>query len=234
MIKRSHVLTLSKIIQFTSFLGFLTINITLPVMGQKSAIKIAESITIEDPNNTGGGQLFARINGKQLKIADFAVIALRAKGGKQIIYTSIVKPFGFSDAPFPVFRYDVATGQTKRIFFKYIHIDALREVTLSDNRSVLIGRTSLETKPYSGNIILDPDHGELLYREHSLLTNINADAIALSDYSTDEETWNSIRELQGETVNDKTKLILSQPLIKPTKLESIDLKTIKPAAKPRH
>jgi hypothetical protein len=152
-------------------------------------------------NDTYAGPVYVTIGGKERKIADEGIEVWVIEGGRRAVYSGRDGSGGFENEGQSLRIYDARTGRQRKILSEYVGVDKVMDVKTGTNRTALIVEMSDGGLGGSYLAVVDPERGEVFFRQWAKLLWRRGDIIAIGHYK--EEDWGELE--QNQTENAKVK-----------------------------
>jgi|SRR5215472_15675520 len=146
----------------------------------------ASDVRIESEQNHGG-RLYARIGGKDVRIADHAVAAWLLDNGHKIAYSGADGAGGYENEGQSLRIYEVQTGTHRKVLASYYVIDKVSEVKTRRGKQALLVEMRDGGLGASHLAVVDPRRGEVFMRKQVKLLGRQGDMIVVGYYH--EADW---------------------------------------------
>ncbi len=169
-----------------------------------------------------GGELLITVNGQQKMIAEFVYDAWIINDGRKVVYSGRDGAGGFENEGHSLHIYEVGTGKTRKIMAHYFMVSGLSEVKLKNGKIALLIR--MEDGGLGGSYfsVVDPERGEVFFRQFAEIAQLKGDKITLLFY----DDWETIIQARDSVEENKSAFPTLKATVKPEKTETHDLKTI--------
>ena len=210
---------LKRFMLFVVFAFVAALTITPSVNAQLKATKFR----IKDPETMNGGPLYITSGGQERKIYENAVAAWIINDGRDVVFSCPDGAGGFENEGQSLRIYNVASRATRKIFSEYVAVVALKAVKTTNGATALLVR--MEDGGLGGTYfaVVDPDRGEVFFRQWAELKAIRGDSVTLGLYH--EEDWENVNGERGPAELSLDRVISSTKL-PPYKTEQHDLKQL--------
>ena len=182
----------------------------------------ATSTRLDGPPDAIGGKLYITVGGQERKIYDDAFIAWLVNDGRDVVFSGRDGAGGFENEGQSLRIFNVETGTTKKILAEYVMVIALKEVKTSNGATALLVKLADGGLGGSYFAVVDPQRGEVFYRQWAELRSLRGDQITLGFYRQDD--WETME--QGDDAYSDPNRVLSRIKEKPYKIETHDLKQV--------
>ena len=150
---------------------------------------------VEKAGEAFTGPVYVTVAGQEKKIADSALEAWVIRGGRQVVYSGLDGSGGFEDEGQSLRVYDARTGRTRKIMSEYVAVDKVTEVTTRRGKTALVVELSDGGLGASYLAVVDPDRGEVFFRNWVKLLSRRGDVIVMGHYKEDD--WSEMMEDGG-------------------------------------
>ncbi|HJZ82092.1 MAG TPA: GerMN domain-containing protein [Pyrinomonadaceae bacterium] len=181
----------------------------------------AERFEIKPADSPLGGSLYLRVNGTERKVYDPVFAAWIINDGRDVVFSSSDGAGGFENEGQSLRIYHVQSRLTRKIMSEYTGVNAVQAAKTSNGALALL--VKLQDGGLGGSYfaVVDPERGEVFYRQWAEATAINGDMVTLAFYrETDWEKINDARDWK----EGSTDTVISTTKVKPVKIEQVDLK----------
>ena len=136
------------------------------------------------------GALFVTVAGTEKKVTDQAQQAWIINGGRHVVFSSSDGAGGFENEGQSLHLYDVEKGKHKRIMSEYFIVEAVKEVTTSNQKRALLVTMADGGLGASYLAVVDPARGEVFFRRWVRILANKGDTIVLGFYR--EGDWEKL------------------------------------------
>jgi hypothetical protein len=201
--------------------AILSVIFTFSIFAQNQKISAVE---IQSEPDGFGGKVVITINGKKQEISENGYLAWIVNDGKALVYSDRDGSGGFENEGQSLKIYDIATGKTRKIMSEYVIVSGITEKRLSNGKTLLLVR--LEDGGLGGSYfaVVDPNRGEIFYRDFAEVLSIKGDTVKLGYYKEDD--WEKMWNARGDDVYQNKTAVPKPIKIKPFKTEPADLKKL--------
>jgi hypothetical protein len=138
------------------------------------------------------GPLYVTIGGRERKIADEVIEAWIIQGGRKVVYSGKDGSGGFENEGQSLRVYDARTGKQRKIMSEYVGVDTVTEVTTSTRKTALLVDMSDGGLGASYLAVVDPERGEVFFRNWVKLIARKGDTIVIGHFKEDD--WSEMTD----------------------------------------
>ncbi len=171
-----------------------------------------------------GSELYITINGKEKKLADSATEAWIIDGGKKVVYAGRDGAGGYENEGQSLRIYEIKYDFTRKILSQYYLIDAVAEIKLPNNKTVLLVRMSDGGAGNSYISVVDPNRGEVFFRKLAEIINVKGNELTLGIFKNGD--WDDDFENPTKEFKRENEMFLKSSKPKHYKTEKYNLNTI--------
>lgn len=147
---------------------------------------------VDVPPDGFQGPLYVTINGQERKIADEVLQAWVIQGGRKVVFSGRDGAGGFENEGQSLRAYDARTGKIRKLMSEYVAVDEVTEVTTSARKTALLVNMSDGGLGASYLAVVDPERGEVFYRQWAKIISRRGDTIVIGHFKEDD--WSEFLE----------------------------------------
>jgi hypothetical protein len=165
------------------------------MFGRQEKSEMSPSVTAKVSKE---GALMVTVNGKARTVAPKAVArAWVLKGEKAVVYSVREMKHGYEGEGEALFRYDVATGQTRRLMTAAVMVDKVYELTTAGGKSLLCVTLSDGGLGANHVALVNPERGVVFANTRARFVKVEPRQIVVAEWK-DFNRWHGAEEPRGK------------------------------------